>query len=259
MPLLGATPSMLKNGPFHIVNRMVTQATSVMINFMFYTVIYNKNIRFATDPQKVHDAFDRIMEDLAVGDGFPGMKERKQEPSNLDTVIPPMRSSSQYYTKTDNVLPSEYDEFLAKQKGGAILVAFGTTWQPTESMVKGIIAAAKERSDIGFVFSLKETWETHKIVKEANLPNTLLRTFVPQLELLNDDRIRSFISHGGGNSILESMYYGVPLIGAPIDADQFAAAFRVEQLGIGISLGKECTKENVLNVIDKIQAPGSKW
>ena len=71
---------------------------------------------------------------------------------------------------------------------------------------------------------------------KANLPNVLLRKFVPQLALLNDKRIFTFISHGGGNSILESLYYGKVLIGFPLELDQMGSSYRVERLGLGISL-----------------------
>ena len=47
----------------------------------------------------------------------------------------------------------------------------------------------------------------------------LLKPFVPQKELLNDPNVVAFISHGGGNSILEALYFGVPLIGVPLAAD----------------------------------------
>ena len=46
-----------------------------------------------------------------------------------------------------------------------------------------------------------------------------MKKFVPQKELLNDERVFAFISHGWGNSIIESLYYGKPLIGFPIQAD----------------------------------------
>jgi len=74
--------------------------------------------------------------------------------------------------------------------------------------------------NIGFIISLKDKWATSQIVKDANLKNILLKNFVPQKELLNDPRIFAFISHGGGNSILESLYYGKVLLGIPISGDQ---------------------------------------
>ena len=88
----------------------------------------------------------------------------------------------------------------------------------------------------GFIYSLKEHYSTYKIVKDANLDNIFLKTFVPQKELLNDKRILAFVSHGGANSVLESFYYGKVLLGFPIAGDQGGSCYRVELMGAGISL-----------------------
>ena len=47
----------------------------------------------------------------------------------------------------------------------------------------------------------------------------MVQGFVPQKQILNDKRTIAFISHGGGNSITEALYYAVPLIGFPVDSD----------------------------------------
>ena len=96
------------------------------------------------------------------------------------------------------------------------MVAFGTTWAPTDKMINVLIEAAKLMPNKGFIYSLKDHYSTYKIVKDADLPNILLKTFVPQKELLNDQRILAFVTHGGANSVLESMYYGKVLLGFPI-------------------------------------------
>ena len=97
-------------------------------------------------------------------------------------------------------------------------MAFGTTWRPPVEGIQSFLEAAKKMPQHGFIVSLQEGWAAYPVVKEANLPNILLRKFVPQVELLNDQRIIAFISHGGGNSILESIYYGTVLIGFPLEA-----------------------------------------
>lgn len=118
----------------------------------------------------------------------------------------------------------------------SVLVAFGTTWKPPVEGIQNFIEAAKQMSSFGFIISLQETWSAYSVVKEANLENVLLRKFVPQVQLLNDRRIFAFITHGGGNSILESLYYGKVLIGFPLEVDQQGSCYRVEKLGLGISL-----------------------
>jgi zeaxanthin glucosyltransferase len=74
------------------------------------------------------------------------------------------------------------------------------------------------------------------LVQEANLPNILLKSFVPQTELLFSDKVIAFISHGGANSIIESIYYGKFLICLPTTEDQPGMSYRVEYYKAGISL-----------------------
>jgi len=47
-----------------------------------------------------------------------------------------------------------------------------------------------------------------------------------------------FISHGGMNSVNESLYFGVPLLILPQRVEQIMVAKRVEELGAGICLIK---------------------
>ena len=91
---------------------------------------------------------------------------------------------------------------------------------------------------MGFIVSLRESWESYNAIKEANLPNVLLQAFVPQKELLNDDRIQAILTHCGANSLMEAIYYGKPIIGMPLGWDQYGLCYRASHiLGIGQSLG----------------------
>jgi MGT family glycosyltransferase len=67
--------------------------------------------------------------------------------------------------------------------------------------------------------------------------NCIVRDSVPQLDILQ--RAALFISHGGMNSVSESLYYGVPLLLIPQSADQPWVARRVAQLGAGKMLPRD--------------------
>lgn len=87
----------------------------------------------------------------------------------------------------------------------------------------------------------------------GNIPdNFIIKNYVPQLDILQKSSI--FISHGGFNSISESLYYGVPIIAIPIANDQHMVAKRLMELGAGITLDmKEITvpilQQSVNNII----------
>ena len=43
--------------------------------------------------------------------------------------------------------------------------------------------------------------------------STQVVRWVPQNDLLGQERMRAFLTHGGSNSLYEGAYHGVPLIG----------------------------------------------
>ncbi len=64
--------------------------------------------------------------------------------------------------------------------------------------------------------------------------NVLVRKFVPQLELL--PRVSAVLSHGGNNTVSETLMHGLPLLVIPMSADQPESAGRVKACGAGLRL-----------------------
>ena len=174
------------------------------------------------------------------------------------SVVPLVKKSSMYQGKTDYLkLPEDYDQFLNSFPKGTVLIAFGNTWQPREKRFVELISMIRQLPDVGFIISLKLEWASHHAIKNENFPNVYLRTFVPQKELLNDKRVFTFISHGGANSIQESLYYGKPIIGMPLAWDQYGTCYRMETLGAGISLADKPLAKNMVKIVrDLIIEPG---
>jgi MGT family glycosyltransferase len=65
-------------------------------------------------------------------------------------------------------------------------------------------------------------------------PNVLVQRHVPQLEVLR--RAAAFVSHGGMNSVCESLYHGVPVLVIPQMSEQHVVGRRTEELGAGLHL-----------------------
>jgi MGT family glycosyltransferase len=65
-------------------------------------------------------------------------------------------------------------------------------------------------------------------------PNVLVMRHVPQLEVLR--RAAAFVSHGGMNSVSESLYHGVPVLVVPQMSEQHVVGRRTEELGAGLHL-----------------------
>lgn len=82
-------------------------------------------------------------------------------------------------------------------------------------------------------------------IQVQNIPeNFLIEDYVPQLEVLQRSRI--FITHGGMNSTMEGLYFGIPLIVVPQTVEQERTAQQVEKLGLGLQLNKETLTAQVL-------------
>jgi hypothetical protein len=116
-----------------------------------------------------------------VNDGIYGYREANQELPSSHHMFPITMKSSMFRggSKEDLMVPDEYSQFIDKFPTGTLMVGFGTTFMPTEGMINVLLEAVKEMPDLGFIFSIKESAVAHLIVMKSNLPNILLKTFVP--------------------------------------------------------------------------------
>ena len=82
--------------------------------------------------------------------------------------------------------------------------------------------------------------------------NFVAEPYVPQLEIL--PRAELFISHGGMNSTMESLYFGVPLIVIPHTNEQKLTAIRVRELELGVALDQgSFTAESLRSAVSRIR------
>ena len=89
----------------------------------------------------------------------------------------------------------------------------------------------------------------------GSLPeNVAIYDWVPQVKVLKQADL--FISHGGLNSIHDSLYLGVPLLLVPQQQEQTLNAMRVVELGAGLILKKmqlnaKAIRENALRLLSE--------
>ena len=80
--------------------------------------------------------------------------------------------------------------------------------------------------------------------------NFIIKQSVPQIEVLKKTDL--FISHGGMNSVMESLYYGVPLLVYPQTDEQAMVGRQVERLGAGLVLQEKESKKGIRIQSEKI-------
>jgi MGT family glycosyltransferase len=86
-------------------------------------------------------------------------------------------------------------------------------------------------------------------------PNILVRAHVPQLELLN--RTSVLVTHGGMNSVSESLVNAVPMVVIPQMSEQEIVGRRVEEKGAGVFVAKEdVTAERLRSSVERVLSDG---
>uniref|UniRef100_A0A183U1L9 UDP-glucuronosyltransferase n=1 Tax=Toxocara canis TaxID=6265 RepID=A0A183U1L9_TOXCA len=147
-------------------------------------------------------------------------------------------------------LSNDVDNFLNDPLSkGTIYVAFGShvNWITSPTLLKAaFLDALAELTDYRIIFAYN--------APVGNMPRHIkVFQFAPQKEILNHNRTKLFISHGGLKSLKESICAGVPLVLMPIFAEQAHNTFLARQLGIAETLNKvQVTKEIVISQLKKV-------
>lgn len=116
-------------------------------------------------------------------------------------------------------LPKELEEIYSKAKQGNIIFSLGTNVKSEDlgmERLQGIIGALKEFPEYNFIWKID--------LKDLNLEipkNVYIMKWLPQNDLLADNRTVLFMSHAGGLSTQESTWFGVPMLALPVMFDQF--------------------------------------
>ncbi|CAN6684088.1 unnamed protein product [Malus baccata var. baccata] len=168
---------------------------------------------------------------------------RELERHALDSLDTNQRDLNQY----ESVIRWPDDQ----PSSSVMLLCFGSMGSLSGPQVREI-AYGLERAGVRFIWALREPPKSqldlpsdHANVEDV-LPNGFLeRTrelgmvcgWIPQAQILAHQSIGGFISHCGWNSILESLWYGVPIATWPIYAEQQMNAFEmVKELGLVIEI-----------------------
>jgi hypothetical protein len=140
-----------------------------------------------------------------------------------------------------------------------VYLCFGSMGSFGVDQVKEI-ACGLEQSGHRFLWSLRKPQPKGKMEIPSDYTNTqdvlpegfLDRTakigkiigWGPQIDILSHPSVGGFVSHCGWNSILESIWFGVPIAAWPLQAEQQLNAFKIiVELGFGVEIKMDYRRE----------------
>ena len=181
------------------------------------------------------------------------------------TIIPPVYAVGPILNTSDQQDASAIMSWLDDQPPSSIVfLCFGSMGGFGEDQVKEI-AHGLERSGHRFLWSLRrppnnrmEAPSNYDNVEEVLPEGFLDRTarigkvirWAPQLAVLAHSAIGGFVSHCGWNSILESIWYDVPIATWPLFAEQQLNAFQlVKDLGLAIEIKIDYNKYSNYGIV----------
>ncbi|KAF5298202.1 hypothetical protein FQA39_LY02626 [Lamprigera yunnana] len=153
-----------------------------------------------------------------------------------------------FYIGSTNELPADFREYLSNSKNGIVYFSMGSILK-SKNMKKETI-----RSILNSFAKLKENvlWKFEG--ENLDLPsNVKVVKWAPQTDILAHPNVRCFVTHGGLLSTTEAIYFGVPIIGIPIFADQGLNIELAVRSGYGLSLPYDLlNEENFSNALRTI-------
>jgi len=187
-----------------------------------------QSLWFILEDLLVDYALPQMPNTVAVGDIMAGVKQRP--------------------------LSNEIQEFVSRAKRGVILASFGSFCDFIPPDITQQLCEAF--TEVTTRFGLSVIWKL-KAEGICRNDNILILPWIPQNDLLADSRVKLFISHGGFNSLIESIYHSKPLIVFPIGLDQpgNAAAAVSKGFAIRMKLGDFSSESLVSNIHKLITDP----
>lgn len=204
----------------------------------------------------------------------------------LYTVGPLVRERSLCSLTNIDSTEEQCIEFLDSKRPNSVLyISFGShNTIPASQMME--LAEGLEASGRPFIWVIRPPSEFEYEAKEGEfreewLPKgfeaninqraqgILVHKWAPQMAILSHASTGAFLSHCGWNSVLESLYEGVPIIGWPLLADQLYTSSMLEEMRVGIEIargrrvgglekGWQVVKAAVEMVLDDEKGCGSK-
>uniref|UniRef100_A0A1A9V223 UDP-glucuronosyltransferase n=1 Tax=Glossina austeni TaxID=7395 RepID=A0A1A9V223_GLOAU len=139
-------------------------------------------------------------------------------------------------------LPEDIQKFLDEAKDGMIYFSLGSNVQskdmPAEKMKIFLQVFGKMKQRVLWKF------ENESIPNKPD--NIMIKSWLPQSDILAHENVKVFITHGGLLGTQEGVYHAVPMLGMPIYCDQHLNMKKAVLSGYAINLHFQSLTEEIL-------------
>ena len=154
-----------------------------------------------------------------------------------------------------NLLPPNLQTFLDEARDGAVVVSFGSFFDFIPENI-----ARKFCSAFRSIGKLRVVWKSKVPDFCQKTENIEILSWIPQNDILAHPNTKVFITHGGVNSLIESVYHAKPVIVFPISNDQPNNAANAASKGYGIKMDlSSFTSDELAENINRTIASGSSF
>lgn len=163
-------------------------------------------------------------------------------------LMPNMIEVGGYHITEPEKLTQELQEYLDSAKEGVIYFAMGSNLKSAnfrEHTKNALLSAFSKMKQ-------KILWKFETPI--PNLPkNVRIQKWLPQIAVLNHPNVKAFITHGGLMSTIEAVYFGIPVIGLPVFADQHMNIGIAQERGYALVVAvRDVTEENISSALHEI-------
>ncbi|CAG2114132.1 unnamed protein product, partial [Medioppia subpectinata] len=150
-----------------------------------------------------------------------------------------------HFKRTASEETFEVPESLRQKPGKLVYLSMGSMGSGDIQLMKrlvSILAKSKHR----FIVSKGVFHEEYELA--ANMWG---EKYLPQIKILSI--VDLIITHGGNNTLTETMYFGKPFLVMPLFFDQFDNSQRIVEKGFGLQLDPyKCSETDLLQSIDSL-------
>lgn len=125
------------------------------------------------------------------------------------------------------ILPKDIDNFINSSQKGAIYFSFGTYIKAEhlkENRIQFILNTMQTIPQYNFLWKMDIEKDKYEIPR-----NVMVRKFFPQRDILAHPKIKVFVTHSGGLGTQEAIWFGVPMVGMALFADQPRVYISIEK------------------------------